>query len=196
MELQLVREQLFNAHAASKSQARAELEENMTEGMDESLRGQMLNQHEVKMRKMEAEAAMSRGKTEDELRHKLAERKIKKRAFLEAQHAKEFEAIQEAGPTERAGAEANLDALRGDSGVVIRQEEEAAKVACDLLAEAAAEIRMLKEELKEKAASALQSEAQRSFSPSLCLSQIWRSSCYILSVLHASHHCSEFVRAL
>lgn len=196
MELQLVREQLSNAHAASKSQARAELEEDITEGMDESLRDQMLNQHEVKMRKMEAEAALSRGKTEDELRQKLAERKIKKRAFLEAQHAKEFEAIQEAGPTERAKAEANLDALRGDSGVVIRQEEEAAKIAYDLLAEAAAEIRMLKEELKEKAASALQSETQRSFSHSLCLSQILRSSCCILPIFDASQPCSELLRAL
>jgi hypothetical protein len=162
LEMEHAREQADSAAQAVKAEAQALLQKRISHEVDDNLRQELLKQHELDLARINAEAAVARGRVEHDLQARLAEKKKKRRDMLDVQHKKENEALKEGGKTRTIQeVEAELERLRQESGIAIRQEEEMAKVAYDMLAEAKAEIRALKEELKEKAQETLRSEELR-----------------------------------
>ena len=129
--------------------------------LDEDERARLLREHEIKMAKMSADVAMKRNQADDDLKARLDEKRKKKKALLEGRRAAEEALLSNAKPEDVEDVLGKIEQSRQESALVIRQEEEMAQVASDLLAEAQAEIRMLREELREKEQTVLKGEQAR-----------------------------------
>lgn len=163
VEVQQARQKHENASQLLQAQATAERERIMSDkSLDDNERARLLKEHEKNVARMEAEAALARGKADDDLQARLEEKRRKKREFLEAKRSEEELILKSSTPGE--SNESVLDKIeksRQESAVAIRQEEELAQVSSDLLAQAQAEIRMLREELKSKAQQMISGQTAR-----------------------------------
>jgi hypothetical protein len=162
VEMKQTSQQHENAVKTIEAQAKAEHDKIQSTAMDNDARNRLLKQYDIDAAKMEGTAALARGKAEDDLQVRLAEKRRKKHEFL-AEKAKEEIAIvlpssEEDNPED---VMARIESLRQESSVAIWQEEDLANVSSDLLQEAQAEIRMLWDELKEKALNMIQGENAR-----------------------------------
>ena len=129
-------------------------------GNDKNERDRLIQEHEFTMAKFAALNSVQKGKADENLQKKLEERRNKKRKVLEQQQATQDELmarVQADGKT--AGKE--LDLLRKDGMLLVRQEEDAAQVAQDLVSDAQAQSKVLNDELQEKVVAAKESQHQR-----------------------------------
>ncbi|KAJ1479737.1 hypothetical protein T484DRAFT_1813260, partial [Baffinella frigidus] len=110
----------------------------------------LMKEHEMRMARMEAEAAVTLGKAEDDLKARLAERRAKKEEFLAQQHALEKRALSDGA--DRSAVESEIEKTH---------QAAVAAAAVAAVAELQAEVNMLREELKEKAKQAQEAERMR-----------------------------------
>jgi len=129
-------------------------------GNDENARARLIKEHELNMAKLTALSSVQKGKVDAELQKKLEERRNKKKKILEQQQAIQDDLMVRVQAHENvAGKE--LDRLRKDGMLLVRQEEDAAQVAQDLASDAQAQSKILNDELQEKVQAVKETEQQR-----------------------------------
>jgi len=116
-------------------------------GNDDAARQKLLREHELKLAELEARKAMEKGKADDELQKKLEERRNKKKKVQEQLHQQQIETVAK---TSADGVAKELDELQREGMLMVRQEEDAAQAAFDLVEEAQAASAILTQELAER----------------------------------------------
>ncbi len=116
-------------------------------GNDAAARQKLLPDHELKLAALEAPKAMEKDKADDELQKKLEERRNKKKKVQEQLHQQQIETVAK---TSADGVAKELDELQREGMLMVRQEEDAAQAAFDLVEEAQAASAILTQELAER----------------------------------------------
>jgi hypothetical protein len=101
---------------------------------------------------------MDKGKADDELQKKLEERRNKTKKMQEQLHLQQIETVAKSAPD---GVEKELGELQREGMLMVRQEEDAAQAASDLVEEAEAASAILTQELAERVEQECGSEDAR-----------------------------------
>jgi len=138
-----------NHHLLTFEAERATLKE-ANEGIqaaaNDSERAKLISEHEIMLAKQTLMQNVARGKSEDDLRNRLSERRKKREQFLQLQHERQNEMVASGKESESIANEVNN--FKKETALVLKHEQERANELRELLLHAQSEIEMLKDELK------------------------------------------------
>jgi hypothetical protein len=116
---------------------------------DDSERESLLKLHELDLAKLRAQGALTLSKAEDELQQRIADRKSKKETVLREKQGKSLQLLNR--DTDKVSLMRELDAARSENTIEIEFEKKTASAMFNILSESESEVKLLREDFKEKA---------------------------------------------
>jgi hypothetical protein len=150
--------QILEAHQSAQQQAaiaatKAKFLKDCS-GLDESERERLLNLHQVELMRLKAQGAMALANAEESLQLQLANRKSKKSAALREKQDKSLQLLL--GADDRAAVMKGLELIKAENMIEIEFEKKAASAVQNIISESHLEVKLLREDFKQKAEQVIQ----------------------------------------
>jgi hypothetical protein len=153
---------LQNHHAAQQEAAVAGVKAKFLEDSKDASDAErvlLLQQHERDIARLRCLSAVSLSRAEEELQDRIADRKAKKKAALKAKQDRELELL--ANAKDKSALMKDIESFKSENAIEIEYERKSAAMLQNVIAESSSEVKLLREEFKQKAEQVLQNNAEK-----------------------------------